>query len=125
MEVLALIPARGGSKALPRKNVRLLAGKPLIVHSIEVARAAETVTRVVVSTDDEEIAEVARTAGAEVPFMRPAELAQDDSPDLGTFQHALHWLREHGGYEDELFVHLRPTHPVRRPERIDEAVRKI
>ena len=125
MEVLALIPARGGSKALPRKNVRLLAGKPLIAHSIGHALAAETVTRTVVSTDDQEIAEMARAAGAEVPFMRPAELAQDDSRDLGVFQHALLWLRENEGYSPELVVHLRPTHPVRRVERIDEAVRAL
>ena len=125
MEVLALIPARGGSKALPRKNVRLLAGKPLIAHSIGHALAAETVTRTIVSTDDEEIAEAARAAGAEVPFMRPAELAQDDSRDLGVFQHALLWLHENEGYSPELVVHLRPTHPVRRVERIDEAVRAL
>jgi len=125
MEVLALIPARGGSKALPRKNVRLLAGKPLIAHSIGHALAAETVTRTIVSTDDEEIAEAARAAGAEVTFMRPAELAQDDSRDLGVFQHALLWLHENEGYSPELVVHLRPTHPVRRVERIDEAVRAL
>jgi CMP-N,N'-diacetyllegionaminic acid synthase len=125
MEVLALIPARGGSKALPRKNVRLLAGKPLIAHSIGHALAAETVARTIVSTDDEEIAEAARAAGAEVPFTRPAELAQDDSPDLGVFQHALLWLRENEGYSPELVMHLRPTHPVRRVERIDEAARAL
>jgi CMP-N,N'-diacetyllegionaminic acid synthase len=125
MEVLALIPARGGSKALPRKNVRLLAGKPLIVHSIDVALVAETVTRVVVSTDDEEIAEISRGAGADVPFLRPAEFAQDDSPDLDAFRHALEWLAASEGYRPELVVHLRPTHPVRRPERVDEAVRAL
>lgn len=125
MDVLALIPARGGSKALPRKNVLPLAGRPLIAHSIEHALAAETVTRTIVSTDDNEIAEVSRTAGAEVPFMRPAELAQDDSPDLDAFRHALMWLEENERYRPELVVHLRPTHPIRRPERIDEAVRAI
>jgi CMP-N-acetylneuraminic acid synthetase len=124
-EVLALVPARGGSKGLPRKNVLPLAGKPLIVHSIEQALAAETVMRTAVSTDDSEIAEVARAAGAEVPFMRPAELAQDDSTDLDVFRHALGWLAEHEGYEPDLVVHLRATHPIRRPERIDEAVRAI
>jgi CMP-N,N'-diacetyllegionaminic acid synthase len=124
-EVLALIPARGGSKAMPRKNLRLLAGKPLIVHSIEHALAAERVTRTIVSTDDEEIAEVARAAGAEVPFMRPAELAQDDSPDLGVFRHALLWLDEHDSYRPELIVHLRPTQPVRKVAFVDEAVREM
>ena len=123
--MLALIPARGGSKGIPRKNVRALLGKPLIAYSIEHALAAETVTRTIVSTDDEEIAEVSRAAGAEVPFVRPAELAEDDSPDLGVFRHALEWLRDHEGYEAELVVHLRPTHPVRRPERVDEAVRAL
>ena len=125
MDVLALIPARGGSKALPRKNVRLLAGKPLVVHSIDVALAAQTVTRVVVSTDDEEIARIATEGGAEVPFMRPAEFAADDSPDLDAFRHALEWLAENEGYRPELVVHLRPTHPVRRPDRIDAAVRAL
>jgi CMP-N,N'-diacetyllegionaminic acid synthase len=118
-EVLALIPARGGSKGLPRKNVLPLAGKPLIVYSIETAQAARLVTRTVVSTDDEEIASVARGAGAEVPFMRPAEFAQDDSTDLEVFRHALEALAP---YRPELVVHLRPTNPLRRPERVDEAV---
>jgi CMP-N,N'-diacetyllegionaminic acid synthase len=125
MEVLALIPARGGSKALPRKNVRLLAGRPLIAYSIELALAAKTITRTIISTDDQEIADVARAEGAEVPFLRPSELAQDDSPDLGVFRHALLWLREQEGYEPEFVVHLRPTHPVRRVARVDEAVRTL
>ena len=80
-EVLALIPARGGSKSIPRKNLRLLRGKPLIVHSIEQAQHSALMTRVVVSTDDPEIADVARRAGADVPFLRPPELAQDATPD--------------------------------------------
>jgi len=121
-EVLALIPARGGSKGLPRKNVLPLAGKPLIVYSIETAQAADLVTRTIVSTDDEEIAAAAREAGAEVPFLRPAELAQDDSTDLEVFRHALEALE---GYEPELVVHLRPTNPLRRPERVDEAIRAL
>ena len=125
MEVLALIPARGGSKGIHRKNLRLVAGKPLVVHSIEHALAAQTVTRVVVSTDDDEIADVAHNAGAEVPFTRPAKLARDDSPDLGVFLHALLWLEEHEAYRPELVVHLRPTNPGRRAERIDEAVRAL
>jgi N-acylneuraminate cytidylyltransferase len=118
-EVLALIPARGGSKGLPRKNVLLLAGKPLIVYSIETALASALITRTVVSTDDDEIAAIARDAGAEVPFLRPAALAQDDSTDLEAFRHALQALQ---GYEPELVVHLRPTNPLRRPERVDEAI---
>ncbi len=94
-EVLAIIPARGGSKGLPRKNIRSLAGHPLIAYSIAAALQANSVTRTIISTDDEEIAAVARTYGAEVPFLRPAEYAQDNSLDLPAFQHALHWLAEH------------------------------
>ncbi len=121
MEVLALIPARGGSKGLPRKNVLPLAGRPLIAHSIGQALEARTITRTVVSTDDAEIAEAARSAGAEVPFARPAELAGDLSTDLEVFRHALETLAGEG-YEPELVVHLRPTNPLRRAGRIDEAL---
>jgi len=121
-EVLALIPARGGSKGIPRKNLLPIAGKPLIAYSIEHALASRHVTRTVVSTDDPEIASVARSYGAEVPFMRPAEYAQDLSIDLDVFRHALTWLRERERYECELVVHLRPTGPVRRVEVIDRAI---
>jgi CMP-N-acetylneuraminic acid synthetase len=121
-EVLAIVPARGGSKGIPRKNVIPVGGKPLIAHSIEQARSSRFVTRTIVSTDDAEIAGVARTHGAEVPFLRPAEYAQDLSLDLDVFRHALQWLAEHEGYRPELVVHLRPTGPVRRVELIDQAI---
>lgn len=121
-EILALIPARGGSKSIPRKNLLMLAGKPLIAYSIEQALASNSITRVVVSTDDPEIARVARAHGADVPFMRPAELAQDASLDLGVFRHALTVLQASEGYRCEAVVHLRPTGPVRRVARIDEAI---
>lgn len=121
-EILALIPARGGSKSVPRKNLRLLADKPLIVHSIEQALETRSITRVVVSTDDDEIAEVAQRNGAEVPFMRPRDLAEDSTPDLAVFQHALAWLEEHERYIPDAVVQLRPTAPVRRIETIDRAV---
>jgi len=120
--VLALIPARGGSKSIPRKNVRLLGGLPLIAYSIEAARRAACVDRVVVSTDDPEIAEVARRFGAEVPFVRPADLADDHAPDLPVFLHALDWLADHDGYHPEAVVHLRPTSPLRPPTCVDGAV---
>jgi len=94
MEVLAVIPARGNSKSIPRKNVKELAGFPLIAYSIAAALQSRSVTRVIVSTDDAEIAEVARQFGAEVPFMRPDEFAQDQTPDLPVFEHALAWLKE-------------------------------
>src|SRR5512136_151314 len=108
-EVLAFIPARGGSKSIPRKNIRSFAGHPLIAYSIAAGLAAESVTRVIVSTDDEEIAAVARRYGAETPFLRPAELSQDNTPDLPVFQQALEWLDENEGYRPEILVQLRPT----------------
>lgn len=121
-EILALIPARGGSKGIPRKNLVNVAGKPLIAYSIEQAIGSQYITRTIVSTDDTEIAEVARSFGAEVPFRRPSEFAKDLSPDLDVFRHALQWLRDREGYICELVVHLRPTGPVRRVELIDKAI---
>ncbi len=121
-EILALIPARGGSKGIPRKNLVPLLGRPLIAYSIEQARASAWITRTVVSTDDPEIATAARQFGAETPFLRPAEFAQDRSLDLEVFQHALRWLKNEQGYTCDLVVHLRPTGPVRRVEVIDEAI---
>jgi len=120
--VMALIPARGGSKGVPRKNILMLAGKPLIAYSILQAQASKRINRVIVSTNDEEIAEVARQWGAEVPFIRSAEHAQDLSPDIDVFRHALYWLKEHEDYVPDLIVHLRPTGPVRRVELIDQAI---
>jgi N-acylneuraminate cytidylyltransferase len=124
-EVLALIPARGGSKSIPRKNIRPFAGHPLIAYSIAAGLAAETVTRVIVSTDDEEIAAVARDYGAETPFLRPAEFSQDDTPDLPVFQHALRWLEAKQGYRPQIVVQLRPTSPLRRTAHIDQCVHQI
>lgn len=123
--VLALIPARGGSKGIPRKNLIELAGQPLISYSIQQALASAHITRVLVSTDDEDIARVSRSWGAETPFIRPPELAQDLSPDIDTFRHVLAWLATHEGYEPELVVHLRPTGPVRRVELVDEAIERM
>ncbi len=121
-EILAIIPARGGSKGIPRKNIRSFAGYPLIAFSIAAGLQAKCVTRVLVTTDDEEIAEIARQCGAETPFLRPAELAQDMVLDLPVFQHALGWLADHEGYHPEAVVHLRPTSPLRHPELVDKAV---
>jgi CMP-N,N'-diacetyllegionaminic acid synthase len=121
-EILALIPARGGSKSIPRKNLLPMNGKPLLAYSIEQALASTLITRTIVSTDDEEIAAVARAFGAEVPFMRPGEFAQDQSTDLEVFRHALATLRDRDGYTCDAVVHLRPTGPVRRVARIDEAI---
>ena len=120
-EVLALIPARGGSKSVPRKNLLEVAGKPLIAYSIAHALACPHITRTIVSTDDDEIADVARTFGAEVPFRRPAEAASDSATDLMVFRHALSFLQEQG-YAPDLVVHLRPTGPVRRIDLIELAI---
>lgn len=121
-ETIAIIPARGGSKGIPKKNIARLAGKPLLAYSIEYSLDCPIVARTVVSTDDSEIADVARKYGAEVPFLRPPELASDDTPDYPVFAHALEWLQQHEGYTPELVVHLRPTSPLRPPGLIEKAV---
>lgn len=121
-EVLALIPSRGGSKSIPRKNIRSFGGHPLLAYSVAAGLQANAVTRVIVSTDDEEMADVAREYGAEVPFMRPADLAQDGTLDLPVFIHALQWLEQEDGYRPEVVVQLRPTSPLRAPDCVDKAV---
>lgn len=118
--VLGLIPARGGSKGVPRKNIRELAGIPLITHSIQAARDATAIDSVVVSTDDGEIAEVAESHGARVPFMRPSELATDEAPTAPVITHALETLHDAGEAYDS-FVLLQPTSPLRTATDIDEA----
>lgn len=125
MNVLAIIPARGGSKGIKRKNLVKLDGKPLVLHSINHALNSRFITRVIVSTDDVEIMAVARDSGAEAPFLRPKELAEDHVLDLPVFIHALKFLEETESYYPDLIVHLRPTAPYRKPEWIDEAVRLL
>jgi N-acylneuraminate cytidylyltransferase len=122
-DILALIPARGGSKGIPRKNIRLFAGYPLIAWSIAAAKQSELVTRIIVSTDDEEIAAVAREWGAETPFLRPQEISQDKTTDLPVFEHALKFLEDMEGYRPEIVVQLRPTSPIRPRTLVDEAIR--
>mgnify|MGYP000030777366 CR=1 FL=1 len=118
--VVGCIFARGGSKGVPRKNVRPLAGRPLIAYAIETARASRWIDRVVVSTDDEEIASVAQQYGAEVPFMRPAELARDDSPEWLAWQHAIRALGEM-----DVFVSIPPTSPLRVVEDVDACIQVL
>src|SRR6516164_8690846 len=113
MKVLALIPARRGSNSLPHKNIRAVGGKPLLAWSVDHALAAKKVTRTIVSTDSPDYAAIARQFGAEAPFLRPEEIAGDLSTDLEVFEHALKWLEVHEGYQPQICVHLRPTHPVR------------
>lgn len=124
-EILAIIPARGGSKGIPRKNLVEINKTPLVAHSIQHALASKTITRVIVSTEDPEIAEVSRTYGAEVPFLRPAELAEDHVLDHPVFHHVLTRLKDESNYEPDLVVHLRPTTPLRRIEWIDEGIAKL
>lgn len=123
-EIVAGIFARGGSKGVPRKNIRMLAGKPLIAHAIETARSSRFIDRVVVSTDDEEIATVARRYGAEVPFMRPADLARDDSPEWLAWRHAILTL---GGENSQLawraFVCVPTTSPLRSIDDVDGCIK--
>src|SRR5690349_10660690 len=121
MSVIAFIFARGGSKGIPRKNLRTLGGRPLLAWSIETAAACPEIDRVIVSTDDAEIAEVGRAHGAETPFMRPADLATDTSPEWLSWQHAIRTVRSQSGPFD-LFVSVPTTSPLRRPEDISAAI---
>ena len=123
---VAVIPARGGSKGVPRKNIRLLGGKPLIAHAIETARRSRLIDRVIVSTDDAEIATVAQQYGAEVPFMRPRELALDDSPEWLTWQHAIRTLdATEGSPKVEVFICVPPTSPLRSTEDVDSCIQTL
>ncbi len=124
MRALGLINARGGSKGVPRKNVRSLAGKPLIAYSIEAGLAASSIARLVVSTEDDEIAKLARCAGAEVPFCRPAELASDSAIQIDVVRHAILALEAEGDRFD-LIVILQPTCPTRTPADIDATVQLV
>jgi CMP-N,N'-diacetyllegionaminic acid synthase len=113
MEVLAIIPARGGSKGLPGKNILPLNGHPLIAYSIAAGLQTPEISRVICSTDSKEIAKVAINYGAEIPFMRPSDIAQDHSSDLEVFDHALEWLWKNESYKPDYIVQLRPTSPIR------------
>ena len=122
--ILALIPARGGSKGIPHKNIAPLAGKPLIQYSIDAARGSSYIDSVLVSTDDEEIARVARACGAEVPFLRPAELASDTAKTIDAVLHAVETLRDMGEAFDSLVL-LQPTSPLRTTAEIDGAIERF
>jgi len=123
MEVIGLITARGGSKSIPGKNIRLLAGKPLIAWTIEAALQCKELSRVIVSTDDTKIAEVARQWGAEVPFIRPTELSQDDSPHISVVLHAIHWMEGKQGLCPDYVMLLQPTSPFRTVEDVRQAIK--
>ncbi len=120
--IVAIIPARGGSKGVPKKNIADLGGYPLIAYSIVAAQMVKSVNRVIVSTDSSEIANIAQKFGAEVPFLRPPELAQDRSTDWDIFTHAINWFQDNEGVPPDLWVHLRPTTPLRDPFEVEKAV---
>lgn len=122
MNIYTVIPARGGSKSIPKKNIQLLNGKPLIAHTIEYSLKCTLVNHTVVSTDSEEIAEIARSYGAEVPFIRPEELAQDDTPDYPVFRHALNTLEELYSEQIDVVVLLRATSPLRPSGLIERGI---
>lgn len=121
-EILGLIPARGGSKGIPQKNLASLYGRPLLAYTCEAALASRRLTRVVLNTDDPTIADAGRTMGVEVPYLRPSELGRDETPVIDVVLHALAWFKESEGYRPEAVVLLQPTSPLRRVEHIDAAI---
>ncbi|MFA5856739.1 MAG: acylneuraminate cytidylyltransferase family protein [Candidatus Pacearchaeota archaeon] len=125
MKILALIPARGGSKGIPKKNIIDLGGYPLIAYTIAAAKLSKNINRIIVSTDSEEIANISKKYGAEVPFLRPSEISQDNSTDIEFINHALDFLEKNEGYVPDLIIHLRPITPLRNPEDIDRAIEEL
>ena len=122
LKILALIPARGGSKGIPKKNIVDLNGFPLIAYSIAAARLSTYINKIIVTTDDLSIARISNKFGAEIPFLRPKKISQDNSLDIEFFRHALKWLKIHEDYIPDLVVHLRPSTPLREVRVIDKAI---
>lgn len=123
-KILGIIPARGGSKGIPGKNIRMLGGKPLIHYAVRAARESKLVDRIILTTDSSEIAEVGRSLDVEVPFLRPAHLAQDDTPMFPVIDHAVHFVEEQG-WQPDIILLLQPTAPLRQPEHIQAAVKLL
>jgi len=121
-DVLAIIPARANSKGIPGKNLKILSGKPLIAYSIEHAKRSKRISRFIVSTDSRKISDIASACGAEVPFVRPADLASDDAGTIPVLHHAIDWLAENEGYTPDIIVLLQPTSPIRKASDIDQAI---
>lgn len=122
MNILGLIPARGGSKAIPRKNIIPVAGKPLLAYTCQAAISSRRLTRVMINTDDQEIADVGNEYGVDTPFLRPNNLAEDETPILPVLNHTLEWLQQGEGYIPDIVVLLQPTSPLRTSEHIDSAL---
>lgn len=125
MEILAVIPARSGSKSVKNKNIRIINDKPMLAYSIEHAKKSRYVSRVIVSTDSSKYAEIAMKYGADVPFLRPMQYATDSSLDFEVFYHALKYLADYEEYKPDIVVHLRPTYPVRNPQDIDNMIKLL
>lgn len=121
-EVWAIIPARSGSKGVPDKNIKMLAGHPLIAYSIQAAKKTPSITRVIVSTNSTKYAEIAEKYGAETPFIRPPDISGDKATDIEFFRHLIEWFRHEEDYIPEYLVHLRPTTPIREPDIINNAI---
>jgi CMP-N-acetylneuraminic acid synthetase len=122
MKIVAVIPARGGSKGLKKKNITLLANKPLIAYTIEIAKASKNIDRIIVSTDDEEIAKIAKEYGAEVPFIRPLELAMDETTTESVLKHAVEWLEQNENYKADIVVFFQATDFFKKTEWVDEVI---
>ena len=123
MNVLAIIPARGGSKGIPHKNIRNLAGKPLIAYTIIAAKKSKLIDKIVVSTDDKKIAKISEACGIEVPFLRPKNISKDNSSTIEVVKHALEFLRTNQDYIPDMIIVLQPTSPLRTTRLIDDAIK--
>ncbi len=124
-KIVAIVPARSGSKGVPGKNIRPLAGKPLLGWMVEAAKRSRFIDRVICSTDSAQYAEIARRHGAETPFLRPAEFATDKATDIQVLTHATEWLEQNEGYRPDIILRLQPTNPTFPTELIDEGIAKL
>ena len=122
-KILAVIPARGNSKSIKNKNIKLIFGKPLIYYSIDIAKKSKLINKIIVSSDSKKIISIAKKYGAEVPFVRPKNLSKDSSKDYGVFLHCLNWLKKNENYIPDLIIHLRPTYPIRSVKIVDKAIK--
>ena len=124
-KILAIIPARGGSKGIRRKNLQKLSGKPLIVHTIIAAKKTKSINKIIVSTDDKEIGKISKNNGAEVPFLRPKQISKDTSSTIEVIKHALKFLQENQSYVPDIIILLQPTSPLRNHNDIDKSLKKF
>jgi CMP-N,N'-diacetyllegionaminic acid synthase len=123
MKVLGIIIARGGSKGIPRKNIKHLAGKPLIAYTIEAGLESKLISKLILSTDDKEISKIGKEYGVDVPFLRPESLSKDDTPGLPVITHAVKHMKDEKGYLPDVIIVLQPTSPLRRSNHIDEVLK--